>query len=69
MTYKFAARYPGRCPSCRESIDIGDDLAMDDEQAVHFDCAGSRPAAARPREVCPRCFIERSVSGACGCDL
>lgn len=70
MSRKFEARYPGRCPApaCGQAIEVGDDLIMDDEQAVHFDCAAAPPAAGKPREVCPRCFIERSVNGECGCD-
>ena len=66
--YKFAARYPGRCRACDESIEVGDDLVMDDNQAVHFDCASTRPLPSKPREVCPRCFIERAVNGDCGCE-
>lgn len=69
---KFLARYPGRCRSCSEPIEVDDELLMQDEGAVHFDCAGDRNAAyakvSKPREVCPRCFTEKSVSGACVCE-
>lgn len=68
---KFTARYPGRCPACGDPIDIGEDLTWDDDQAVHFTCAG-RPRISviteRAREVCPRCFVEKAVNGACACE-
>lgn len=66
---KFEARYPGRCVACEERIEVGEDLVMEDEQAVHFGCAGraSQPAR-RLTEVCPRCFTEKSLTGACGCE-
>jgi hypothetical protein len=78
--WKFAARYPGRCMACHDAIEVGDDLVMQDGLAVHFDCAGNRgtglgsrsagPAGVRvaTREVCARCFTEKSVSGACACE-
>ncbi|NYD39932.1 hypothetical protein [Nocardioides panaciterrulae] len=66
---KFEARYPGRCPACHEPIDVGDDPVMEDHRAVHFECAGDQPRPQLvPREICPRCFTEKSVSGACACD-
>lgn len=70
---KFTARYPGSCPACRESIDVGDDLIFDDDQAVHFDCAGDRNEMLRslgraPREVCPSCFTEKAANGSCACE-
>lgn len=66
---KFEARYPGRCPACHEPIDIGDDLIIEDDQAVHFECAGDRPRRSIvPREVCSRCFTQKAVNGACSCD-
>jgi hypothetical protein len=68
MARKFEARYPGRCPSCQHGIEVGDELIMEDEVAVHFDCAGEPTKRIRPREVCPRCFTEKSVSGACACE-
>ena len=27
---KFLARYPGTCPACLDSIEVGDDLVFDD---------------------------------------
>lgn len=69
---KFEARYPGRCRACPDPIEVGDDLVMTDEGAVHFGCAGDRAAVAArvtmPREVCPRCFTEKAVNGACACE-
>ena len=68
---KFEARYPGRCPACGERIDVGDDLVMEDEQAVHFECAGRTglpDPRGRAREVCPSCFTQKAVNGACACE-
>ncbi len=68
---KFEARYPGRCPACREQIEVGDDLVFnDDDVVVHFGCANRSavPKIGQSGEVCPRCFIEKAVSGACGCE-
>lgn len=69
MSRKFEARYPGRCPSCFEPIQVGDTIVMTDDGATCEDCstrAGS--ASPRPREVCPRCFTEKASNGACACD-
>jgi hypothetical protein len=45
---------------------------MTDDGAVHFGCAGDRNAVAakvtKAREVCPRCFTEKAVNGACACE-
>lgn len=68
---KFTARYPGKCPACSKPIEIGEELVIDEEyadMAVHADCAGRPDPTLPAREVCPRCFIERAVSGACGCE-
>lgn len=71
MSRKFEARYPGRCLACNEPIDIGDDLTYDYDQVVHYECAGRAASLAtigRRLEVCPRCFTEKSISGACACE-
>lgn len=69
---KFEARYPGRCPACEDAIEVGDDLAYDEDVVVHFVCVGRtathQAASKKPREVCPRCFTQKSVSGACICE-
>lgn len=69
---KFPARYPGRCPACRERIEVDEDLIYnDDEVVVHYGCANRSTMLAqvgKPAEVCPRCFIEKSTTGVCGCD-
>lgn len=65
----FPARYPGRCAACQERIIEGDQIGYtEDDEIVHADCEASAPRETPPRETCPRCFMERSVSGACGCD-
>lgn len=72
MSRKFEARYPGRCPACEEEIRVGDDLIFnDDDVTVHFGCANRprlSPVTGKAREICPRCFTEKSVSGTCACE-
>lgn len=64
----FRAKYPGRCTACDEPIEIGDRLATtEDGFHVHEACPDTFPSV-QPRETCPRCWTERSVSGACACD-
>lgn len=68
----FRAKYPGRCAACGDDIEIEDHLDWSDDAgaAVHSECARApRQSEIKPREVCPRCFIELPVSGKCGvCD-
>lgn len=64
----FRAKYPGRCPDCGDPIEVGDTLvATQDGLAVHEEDV-RRSASELSREVCPRCFTEKAVNGACACD-
>lgn len=69
MSRHFKARYPGRCAACTESIDVGDALTYDaeDNVAIHAECTEGRVTAAKPRPICPRCFLTIALSGECGC--
>lgn len=64
----FIAKYDGRCSPCGEVIETGDTLDWtEDGQAVHEACALDEAAdTARPRDICPGCFIELPVIGTCG---
>lgn len=54
----FAAKYPGRCPSCDERIHVGDDIKYADDELVHASC--DVPSLPNPRDdlskVCRSCF-------------
>ena len=66
------ARYSGTCPECGERWQPGDLIRSDATQPgelpvwQHAVC----PEAVEKLEgdVCPRCFLRRSLSGDCGCD-
>lgn len=68
MSSPFTANYPGTCAACFEDFPAG--------TLVHYTEAGGYLAHVEcpvvvetaPREVCSSCFMERSVSGACGCE-
>lgn len=60
----FPANFPGVCAECEQGFLIGDEIERLEWAPgwVHASCPPVKQA-----EVCPRCFIEKSVSGACGC--
>ena len=66
----FEARYPGRCANCDDGISVGETLVYDeDDQVIHADCIDrSNDRLHKPPEICPRCFLAKSTTGACGCD-
>lgn len=68
MSTIFEARFHGECPECGWRIKPGDLVRHDKhDDLVHVACpedVGLRVAG----EICPKCFIERSTNGACGCD-
>lgn len=70
MARTFEAKYRGRCADgdCRRPIERGDPVVFVDQALFHDECAldGCAPAPIT-RSVCPKCFTERSVSGACSC--
>lgn len=67
MSEVFEAQYPGRCTVCDEWFEKGTEIRMSPAGARHDRCPeGFTPLT--PREVCPRCFMEKALSGACECD-
>ena len=66
----FAAMFPGKCSACGEWFPEGAQIRrVDGKSYAHNDCEADEtvtPTVAR--EVCPRCWLERSVTGECGCD-
>lgn len=68
MRPTFQAKYAGRCPDCGESIEVGDVVQYnEDGKVVHGLCDAAVAVAPARRGICPDCFTEKSVSGACGC--
>lgn len=68
MSRPFEAQYPGTCEECGERFDKGTTIrVVATGAAVHDVCPDDVPLPTS--EICPRCFIEKSVTGACGCDL
>jgi len=62
----FTAKYTGTCAAdCGYRIREGDQVEYVEDQLMHVDC----PDAIAPitRAVCPECFTETAVNGACSC--
>lgn len=66
MSRPFEAQYPGTCSACDERFEARTLILVSSSGARHDVCPEPTPMVAR--EVCPRCFLEQSVSGACGCE-
>ena len=74
MTYStpFTARFGGKCSACGEAIHPGDVIrypdAHDGTGFEHVDCAAIISPEPMTGDVCPECWLTRSLSGECGCD-
>lgn len=64
MSRVIIARWPGTCAACDYRWAEGDPIRHTDDGYIHDDCREPEPVA----DVCPRCWLARSVSGTCGCD-
>jgi hypothetical protein len=63
----FEAQYRGVCSGCGEPFAPGE---LIERAGMTYEHAGVCPEQ-RPVKVgavCPKCFIEKSLTGACGCD-
>lgn len=70
MPQTFKAKYRGSCASavCDRAVEKGDQVIFVDQELFHDECAlDSAAPAPIQRAVCPECFTEVSVSGACSC--
>lgn len=58
------AKYADTCEACDGPIRPGDQIDRDPftERWMHAVCPHDEP-----REVCPECFMQKSLSGACSC--
>lgn len=66
MSATFIAKYPGTCAGCGERIRVGDQAHYVEDQVCHADCDDVKPEP-EPRPVCPECFVEVALNGACAC--
>lgn len=75
----FEARYPGWCPAgCGQPIEVKDEVKWDllpgepdlpgNSRVVHAGCSMADTQDGAAGEVCPRCWTEKSRSGACACE-
>lgn len=64
----FTAKYDGTCAAeCGERVHPGDRVKYVDDQLVHEGCVPAQVVERAPRPVCPECFTETAVNGACAC--
>lgn len=66
----FAAQFPGKCALCGEWFSEGTQIERDPDGRGyrHTDCDNDDPQPSIAREVCDRCWLEKSLSGECGCE-
>ena len=66
----FAAQHPGKCSACGDLFPEGTRIRRDETRGYrHADCDTDdsvTPTVAR--EVCDRCWLEKSITGECGCE-
>lgn len=64
----FEAKCGGRCAAeCGTRIDPGDQVEYVDDELVHVGCVPEPESEPKPRPVCPNCFMEIALNGACSC--
>ena len=63
----FPALYPGKCAADCGWINPGDDVEWVDGHLVHVECMPEPEVERKPRPVCPECFTEIALNGACQC--
>lgn len=66
----FEARFrSARCPAdCGEPIEKGDEVKWAGDHVIHAGCEFVDEESLKPKgSFCPRCWTERSKSGACAC--
>jgi len=64
------ARFGGHCAACEQTIQVGERITPDPLDGggktwIHEKCPAGRFDL--QREVCSECWLEKSVSGECGC--
>ena len=69
----FPARYRGRCASCGEWFEEGEEIGFFDHELMDEACLnaaldGQRRPGQKDFGRCPRCFQAYAANGTCGCD-
>jgi len=59
----FEAKYRSECTNCSEYVEVGDWVQFEGNHVEHVEC---EPEPAQTA-TCGECFMQVSVSGACGC--
>jgi hypothetical protein len=62
-TRRIEAQHPGVCADCERTFPVGTPIRNDGDGWVHVEC----PPGPAPRPVCPGCFMETALNGACSC--
>lgn len=70
MSIPFTARYHGKCVTCGDPIRPGDRVHFpeDGTSLEHVECDAATAPETLTGDVCPKCWLTRSLSGECGCD-
>lgn len=67
--FPFPARYDGACAAdCGNRIHPRDMIQFVEGQLVHVGCIPEEQPEPEPRPVCPTCFLEIPLNGACQCE-
>ena len=66
----FAAQHPGKCSACGDLFPEGTHIRRDETRGYrHADCdADDSVTPTVAQEVCDRCWLEKSITGECGCE-
>lgn len=65
----FQAKFPGTCGECGGRFPEGAEVKYDlTDIIIHAVCPDADRLDLTARPVCPKCFIEVSNIGTCGCD-
>lgn len=64
---QVVASFTSKCGACDGPIDLGDRITREGTRWVHISCPPGRMDLVR--EQCSECFTEKSVTGACLCEL
>lgn len=66
------ARYSGTCPECGDRWQPGDliraEAAQPGESPTWQHAVCPESVESLEGDVCPRCFLRRSLTGECGCE-
>lgn len=64
----FPAAFHGKCDHCGDRWQPDDPIAWDGIGFVHEACAIRTDADDSAGNVCPSCWLQRAINGACVCE-